>query len=436
MIKMNVGIIGGSDGLGKTLIYYFRDEFDVYITGRDHKKGRAVAEEMNVNYIESNAGLANISDMLVISVPIQHTCDVIREVAPFMKEGSVMVDVTSVKEGPSKTMAEVLPDSIEYIPTHPIFGPRTTRLDNQVIVLTPDAKGKWYSKVYEYLKGKNMRIIETTAEKHDFMMSIVQVLTHFSFISTASAIEKLKVDISETEDYESPIYNLMIDMIARIVSQNPYLTYNIQSMNTNGPKVRNTFAEAVIELRDAINNKDDEKFMDIAINATKHMGDITNALGRSDKAIGSLNYEYGILFKSIGKEVGLKHIYSGKIHTGILESVDGKSAVLKKGSKTEKLRIANIRILLDDELYQWKIENEDKKTESISCIFSKNVHVETIQKTVMNLGNIIDVKLIDAYNGPQIDEDSISLTFEVTALSKADIENVKNLFTGFGGIIR
>lgn len=436
MIKMNVGIIGGSDGLGKTLIYYFRDDFNVYITGRDHKKGNVVANELNVNYIESNAGLANISDIVVISVPIQYTNDVIREVAPFMKEGSLMVDVTSVKEGPSKTMAEVLPDTIEYIPTHPIFGPRTTRLDNQVIVLTADKKGKWYDKVYRYLASKNMRIIETTAEKHDFMMSIVQVLTHFSFISTASAIEKLKVDISETEDYESPIYNLMIDLIARIVSQNPYLTYNIQSMNPNGPKIRNTFAEAVHELRDAINNHDEEGFIEIAVNATKNMGDIKNALGRSDKAIGALNYEYSILFDSIGSEVGLKHIYSGKIHVGILESVDGKTAVLRNGNKTQKLRIANIRILLPNELYQWKIDNLNTKTESISCVFAKNVHVETIENTVLNIENIIDIKLIDAYNGPQIDENSISLTFEVTAMTKEDIEKVKKLFTGFGGVIR
>ena len=433
---MNVGIIGGTDGLGKTLIYYFRDEFNVYITGRDHNKGRTIADEVNVNYIESNADLANISDILIISVPIQHACDVIREVAPYMKDGSVMVDVTSVKEGPSKTMAEVLPDTVEYIPTHPIFGPRTTRLDNQVIVLTPDKKDEWYDKVYRYLESKNMRVIETTAEKHDFMMSIVQVLTHFSFISTASAIEKLKVDLAETEDYESPIYNLMIDMIARIVSQNPYLTYYIQSMNSNGPKIRNTFADAVIELRDAINNKDDEKFMDIAISATKHMGDITNALGRSDKAIGALNYEYVILSKSIGKEVGLKHIYSGKIHTGILESVDGKTAVLKNGTQTKTLRIANIRILLDNELYQWKLDNLDKKTKSISCIFPKTAHVETIQKTVLNMDNIVDIKLKDTYDGPQIDENSISLSFDVTALSNDDIENVKKLFTGFGGIIR
>ena len=433
---MNVGIIGGSDGLGRTLIYYFKDDFDVFITGRDHKKGRLVAEEENINYIESNADLASICDMVVVSVPIQHTSDVIREVAPYMKEGCVMVDVTSVKEGPSRTMAEVLPDGIEYIPTHPIFGPRTRQLDNQVIVLTPDKKGKWYEKVYRYLESKNMRIIETTAEKHDYMMSIVQVLTHFSFISTASAIEKLKVDLSETEDYESPIYNLMIDLIARIVAQNPYLTYNIQAMNNNGPKIRNTFAEAVIELRDVINNEDSEKFIEIAINATKHMGDIKNALGRSDKAINGLNHEYSILYDSVGHEVGLKHIYSGKIHVGILEGLDSKTVFLKTGNKVKNLSIANIEVLSDEELYQWKVDNFDKKTESISCVFSKSVNAETIENTVANIDNIIDVKLIDTYDGPQIDDDFISLTFKVTALSKEDIENVKTLFTGFGGTIR
>ena len=436
MIKMNVGIIGGSSGLGKTIVYYLRDDFDVFISGRDHKKGREVASEADVNYLESNEELANISDILIISVPIQNTEDVIREVAPFMKEGSVMIDVTSVKEGPSKTMAEVVADNVDYIPTHPIFGPRTTRLDNQVIVLTPDRKGEWYERVYRYLDSKNMRIIETTAEKHDYMMSIVQVLTHFSFISTASTIEKLKVDLSETEDYESPIYNLMIDLIARIVAQNPYLTYNIQAMNENGPKIRNTFTEAALELRDVINSGDTEKFVEIANKATKHMGDIKNALGRSDKAIAALNYEYTYLNKLIGHEVGLKHIYSGKIHIGILESVDGKTAVLKNGNKTKKLRIANIRILINNELYDWKVKNLDKKTESISCVFPKNVNSEVIEDTVLNMDNIIEIKLIDTYNGPQIDDDHISLTFTVTALYKEDIEKVRTLFTGFGGNIR
>ena len=64
------------------------------------------------------------------------------------------------------------------------------------------------------------------------------------------------------------------------------------------------------------------------------------------------------------------------------------------------------------------------------------MNVNVIEDTVLNMDNIIDIRLIDAYNGPQIDENSISLTFEVEALSKSDIENVIKLFTGFGGTIR
>jgi len=433
---MNVGIIGGSDGLGKTLIYYLRDEFNVYITGRDHKKGMRVADELCVNYVESNNDIASISDVLIISVPIHHTSSVIREVAGFMKSGSVMIDVTSVKEEPSRTMSEVLPDNVEYIPTHPVFGPRTTELDNQVIVLTADKKGEWYSRVYDYLSGKNMRIIETTASKHDFMMSIVQVLTHFSFISTASTIEKLSVDLSETEDYESPIYNLMIDMIARIVSQNPYLTYYIQSMNNNGNKIRNTFVEAVSELRDAINNGDDEKFVEIAINATKHMGDITDALGRSDKAINALNHENILLKKSLGMEVGLKHIYSGMVHVGILEDLKDNIVFLKSNNQMKKLRVANIEVLSDEELYDWKVENLDKRTESISCVFREGVDAEVIKECVLKVDNILDVSLTDVYDGPQIEDGFVSLTFSVVGFYKEDIDNVKRLFSGFGGVIR
>lgn len=433
---MKVGIIGGSDGLGKTLIYFLRDDFDVIISARDHKKGRNVANELGIEYVESNTQLAEMCNIVIISVPIHFTPSVIREIAPFMRKESLLIDVTSVKEIPSKTMKEELSEDVEYLPTHPIFGPRTTELDNQVIVLTPDKKGKWFDKVYKYLDNKNMRIIETTAEKHDYMMSIVQVLTHFSFISTASAMEKLKVDIEETEDFESPIYNLMIDMIARIVAQNPYLTYYIQSMNNNGSKIRNTFANAVNELRDVINNEQEDKFVDIAIKATKNMGDIKGALGRSDKAINSLNHEHSLLNQSIGKEIGLKHIYSGKIHVGILEKVDKNIAILKDGNKTKRLVVANIEVLSDNELYNWKVENLNKKTESISCVFPIRVDKHIILNTISKMNNIIDVKITDIYQGPQIEKNDVSLTFEVTGLYKESIENVKTLLTGFGGIIR
>ena len=122
---MKVGIIGGTDGLGKTLIYFLKKDFDIAISGRNSVKGNKVADEFNVKYFESNIDLARDSDILIIAVPINYTNDVIRETANYMKKGSVMIDITSVKEEPSRIMKDVLPEGVEYVPTHPIFGPRT-----------------------------------------------------------------------------------------------------------------------------------------------------------------------------------------------------------------------------------------------------------------------------------------------------------------------
>ena len=335
---MKIGIIGGTKGLGKTLAWYFKeDNFEVTITGRDTSVGNKVSEELDVTYSNDNIKTVKNSDIIIISVPIASTQEVIKELAPHMPKDSLMIDVTSVKEGPSYTMKESLEysevEGVEFIPTHPVFGPRTTNLNGQVIVLTPLSKGKWYPKVYKYLSDKKMRIIETSPEHHDDMMGVVQVLTHFSYISTASAIEKLKINIKDTEDYESPIYNLMIDTIARIVSQNPYLTYSIQYENKSGERIRQAFADSVNELKESLTNEDEDKFVDIAIRATKNMGDIQNALGRSDKAINSLTQEFNTLKDSIGEEIGLEHIYSGQVHIGTLEEIDTDSLKLKSEKK-------------------------------------------------------------------------------------------------------
>lgn len=420
---MKIGIIGGTDGLGKTLIYYFKDEFEVFISGKNHEKGYKIANNLNVNYIESNKELASFVDILIISVPIQFVKNVICEVSTSMKEGSLLVDVTSVKEEPTNAMSEYLPDNIEFIPTHPIFGPRTTELDNQVIVLTPINKGKWYYKVYNYLKDKKMRVIETTATHHDYMMSFVQVLTHFSYISTAYAFEKLKINIEETEDYESPIYNLLIDMIARIVSQNPYLTYYIQTKNNNGPLIRNAFFDAVLELKDVINDKNEEEFIKIATKATENMGNIKDALGRSDKAINSLSHEITILNKSIGKKMALKNIYTGEVYLGILQSVDKNIAILDG----KEIKISQIEILSNNELSKWKKSNLKNYTHNIKCKFPYDINLNILNNTLLALDDVINIDEL------YFKEDTVYLQFK--SFNEDDDFYVAEVIKGFGGVI-
>ena len=435
---MKIGIIGGTKGLGKTIAWYLKDfDYDVTVTGRDSIRGKEVSEELGIKYSSDNKKIVQNSDIVIISVPISSTESVIEELAPFMKDGSLMLDVTSVKEGPSQKMKECLNPGVEFIPTHPVFGPRTTDLKGQIIVLTPIEKGEWYPKVYKFLEDKGMRIVETTAAHHDDMMGIVQVLTHFSYISTASAIERLKVDIKDTQNYESPIYNLMIDTIARIVSQNPYLTYSIQHENKRGEKIRQALFDSMSELKDAMTKEDDEEFVDIAIRATKHMGDIQAALGRSDKAINALTQEYNVLMQSIGCEVGLKHIYSDTIHVGVIKEIDLDYLYLEdENGKVKKLRISNVKLLSKEDVYQWKIENQKIYRRDISAIFNKNSNPHIIKDTLKRDENIIDVIIIDIYEGSPIKENEISYTFKILSISEESIDECIKILKGFGGITR
>ena len=435
---MKIGIIGGTRGLGRTIAWYLKDfDFDVTVTGRDAIVGKQVSEELGIKYSDDNKKIVQNSDIVIVSVPISSTEAVIEELAPFMKEGSLMMDVTSVKEGPSKKMQECLNDGVEFIPTHPVFGPRTTDLKGQIIVLTPIEKGEWYPKVYKFLEDKGMRIVETTAGHHDDMMGIVQVLTHFSYISTASAIEKLKVDIRDTENYESPIYNLMIDTIARIVSQNPYLTYSIQHENKRGEKIRQALFDSMSELKDALTREDEEEFVEIALKATKHMGDIQAALGRSDKAINALTKEYNELIQSIGSEMGLKHIYSDTIHVGTLKKMDVDFLYLEDDNgKVKKLKISNVRKLNDEEFYQWKLNNQKMYTRDISAIFNRKSNPHVIKDTLKTFENIIDVIIIDIYKGEPIKENEISYTFKIISLTEDAIEECIDTLIGFGGVTR
>ncbi|MCL2688149.1 MAG: prephenate dehydrogenase [Methanobrevibacter sp.] len=439
---MKIGIIGGTKGLGKTLAALLKQEgFDITITGRDENIGNLVSQELDVSYSNNNKEVAKSSAIVIVSVPIANTNKVIEEIAKFLQKGSLLLDVTSVKTGPSNIMEKLLDDGVEFIPTHPVFGPRTTNLNGQVVVLTPTEKiqkeGKWYPKVLKFLKNHKVRIIETTPQEHDDMMAVVQVLTHFSYISTASAIKKLGINIKDTRKFASPIYNLMVDMISRIVSQNPFLTYSIQLENENGEKVRQTFADSVNELKEVLSNHDEDKFVEIAIEATKNMDDIQCALGRSDKAIDSQNHEISILKNSIGKEIALQHIYSEEMHIGILIDFTPDFIILDTGKREKKLKMANIRVLNEGDLFKWNLANKTIKIHSISCVFPKISDENIIKDAIKDsVSNVFDVKVIDIYTGEQIPEDCVSITFEIQSFEHSTFKSVEKLLKGFGGKIR
>jgi len=434
---MNVAVIGGTRGLGKWIAGFLKGEgFRVIITGRDRVTGENVSKKLGVEYCPDNVRAARDSDIVIISVPIENTLDVIREVAPIMRRGSLLVDVTSVKEEPARLMEELAPEGVDVLPTHPMFGPRIRSLAGQVVVLTPLRRSKWVDRAVSFLKEHGARVLVTSPVKHDRMMSVVQVLTHFAYISIALTIRDLSVDVRESRRFASPIYNLMLDTIARIVSQNPYLAYSIQVYNRYGEDVRKAFVGAVKRLEDLLRHGKRDDFVRWMSFAAKGLDDVEASLGRSDKAIFALNKELDVLKDSIGKEVGLRHIYSGNVHVGVLESVDPDFVVLRVGKRRVRLKVSNIQVLSREELWDWKVKNLPRRCYDISAMFPEGCDPKVIKGVIEGLDGVVKASVVDIYKGDQIPLGMVSVTFRFEVIDQGVYDKVKGLLESFGAVIR
>ena len=71
-------------------------------------------------------------------------------------------------------------------------------------------------------------------------MAVVQALTHFAYIGIGAALQALDFDVEKSRKFMSPVYEIMIDFVGRILDQNPELYASIQK-NPKAMKVRQTF---------------------------------------------------------------------------------------------------------------------------------------------------------------------------------------------------
>ena len=118
------------------------------------------------------------SEVVIISVPINVTAEVIKSIAPHVQPGSLLMDFTSLKEEPVDLMLQHS-KGCDVIGTHPMFGPTVKRLNRQTVVLCPARGEKWLLWLKNLLEKKGAEVIESNPKEHDAVMAVVQVLKHF-----------------------------------------------------------------------------------------------------------------------------------------------------------------------------------------------------------------------------------------------------------------
>ncbi|MDP3765071.1 MAG: prephenate dehydrogenase/arogenate dehydrogenase family protein [Nanoarchaeota archaeon] len=244
---VTVGIIGGTGQMGRFFNRFFeKNDCKVLVSSRITKL--------------KPIDCAKQSNIVMVSVPMDVTVDIVKKIAPHINKNSLLIDTTSVKKEPVKAMLRY--SKCEVIGMHPVFGPNVSSIKNQIIVLCPARTKKWLKWLVDIFEKNGAKIKITTPEKHDEMMSIIQGLTHFSTLSVAHAMKKLGVSIEESLGYASPVYKMRMAMFGRILNQNPNLYASIEIMNPKNKKVLDAYIKSSKKLQKIIETKNTKEFLE------------------------------------------------------------------------------------------------------------------------------------------------------------------------------
>jgi chorismate mutase/prephenate dehydrogenase len=204
----SVLIVGGRGCMGRYFRSWFEDAgYRVRILDRqDWPRVRQLCAEI---------------DLALISVPIDLTADVVHEIGPYLPPDCVLADITSIKQPPLTAMLEAHLGPV--VGLHPLFGPTTSTLDKQIVVVTPGRNHDACRWLIDQLAAWGAVIVGASAREHDDIMGIVQALRHFATFAFGQFLHRRHVDLPRTLEFSSPIYRLELGMVGRLFAQDASL---------------------------------------------------------------------------------------------------------------------------------------------------------------------------------------------------------------------
>lgn len=244
--KLKIAIIGFGR-FGKSLAEILAPYCQIFIISQKNINDKKFQQ---IDYSD----LKNI-DITIPAVPISVLKNTLKKINPFLKNGSLVMDVCSVKVYPCKWLRKYLPENIEILGSHPMFGPDSARkgLKGLQIIFCPlrisDEKFKEIKNIFQKL---NLKIIEMIPEEHDKQSAISLVLVHF--IGRALKNNQIKQQKISTLGFKK-----LLQACDNVTNDSWELFCDMNNYNPYAKKIRKKFIESLQKINLEIKSNNREK---------------------------------------------------------------------------------------------------------------------------------------------------------------------------------
>ena len=251
-----IGIIGGSGKMGNWALNLFHSLGYSNLLFNDLPNPKTPEEIFNekVSEIKEKTGarfvskkeLAELSDLVIVSVPISATLGIIDEIGPSVRQDAIFSDFTSVKEASCERMSRYSPHAIGI---HPMFKETVKKLKGQNIVLTPynqeDPNLSLLVKMFNET-GANVRIV--TPQQHDQIVSFNQAGVHLVTMAYALMMKAYcrehNLEPTDIAALNTPNSTIMNALLGRFLHTRNYeIIWGIQNTTSYSQNMKNILLE-------------------------------------------------------------------------------------------------------------------------------------------------------------------------------------------------
>jgi chorismate mutase/prephenate dehydrogenase len=249
-------IIGGRGKMGRWFADFFGDQghrvsvYDVAGNG----DGAASAPTLE-------AALDGTSFAL-IAAPLDVVPGVIAQLAETGYGGTVF-DVASLKEHLKPAIARARTANLSVASIHPMFGPGTRTLADQVICICDCGDAHAARRVEAFFIDTAATLVRLSLEEHDQVISYVLGLSHLTNLVFAKVLMESGRSYQELNKAGSTTFHSQMMTTATVIQENPELYYTIQQLNPFSAELCEAYRGALEAISGWIRNEDRPAFVEM-----------------------------------------------------------------------------------------------------------------------------------------------------------------------------
>jgi len=236
---LKVAIIGGAGRMGKWLVNYFKKGgYEVTISDTRREEAKTVAESTGARLALNNVEAAKDAELIVLSIPIDVTPKVLKEISSKIKKSATIVEISSLKSQVFPVLEKVAAQGVRTISIHPLFGPGVTKTAGEKIALVPVSDPSSEFKAAKTL-FPDVELVVVDVEEHDKAMAAALSLPHFLNIVFASVIGQ--EDLNILKKLGGTTFALQLILSEGVMSEDPSLYASIQMDNKFSAQILEKF---------------------------------------------------------------------------------------------------------------------------------------------------------------------------------------------------